>query len=193
MKTPIRLALAVALAGAANGAHAAPNPAPPCTDASAACLERIGRLYIDALISHDGSKIPLAADVRRTEDGPTNARGPDEVRQSFASTKMVRAARDVRAYADPAKGDVVFFLLLDVDLNTADVATDAHGAGVTTAGKTQYRTANTVPAGVYTVHEAERFHISHGLIHQIEIIADVEKGAQKGSGWPTDRGDSVVK
>ena len=130
--------------------------------------------------------------MRRTEDGPTNARGPDEVRESFVRTKMVKAARDVRAYPDVSRGEITYFLLLDVDLNTKDVTSDASGAGVTQAGKTQYRTAVTVPAGTYTVHEAERFRIEHGLITQIEIVATPEKGLGKGSGWPTDRGDSVV-
>ena len=41
-------------------AFAANSPKPPCTSKAQACLEKIGRIYIDALLSHDGSKIPLA-------------------------------------------------------------------------------------------------------------------------------------
>ena len=64
-----------------------------CIVGSQACLELIARSYIDGLIAHDGSQIPLADNVRRTENALTNAKGPAEVRESFARTGMVEAAR----------------------------------------------------------------------------------------------------
>ncbi len=176
-------ALAALCALSVGPASAAEGPPPPCTDSSSACLTRIGQMYVDALLSHDGSKLPLAPDIRRTENALTNARGPAEVRESFVRTNMVKAARDVRAYADEKKGEVVFFFSIDVDLGAKDVSAD----GTTRAGGSDYKTAVTVPPGTYTVHEAERFKIVRGMITQIEIIAHVENGYGLGTGWPTDR------
>jgi hypothetical protein len=170
------LALAVAVA------------APGCTDNSRACMEAVARSYIDGLVAHDGSKIPLAPDVRRTENALTNARGEHEVRESFARTTMVERARDIRFFTDVEKGQVVAFFILDVDLKPAEGGGDA----TTKAGDTEYKVAVTKPAGTYTVHEAERFRIRNGRIHEIEIIAHVEDGKGAGPGWPTPR-DEVVK
>jgi hypothetical protein len=178
-------ALAALAALSASMAQAA---APPCRDNSSACLTRIGRMYVDALVSHDGSKLPLAPNVRRTENALTNSKGADEVRESFARTNMVKAARDVRSYADEKKGEVIFYFVIDVDLAAADVSAD----GTTKAGATDYKTAVTKPPGAYTVHEAERFKIVKGMITEIEIIAHVEDGMGHGSGWPIPR-DAAVK
>jgi hypothetical protein len=125
--------------------------------------------------------------VRRTENALTNARGPYEVRESFARTDMVEAAREPRMFVDTRSGDVVVFFRLDIDLK------DSKGAGDTTtkAGDTEYKVAVSVPAGTYTVHEAERFRIKDGYITEIEIIAHVEKGKGGGAGWPVERKDSA--
>ena len=185
----LSLTAVLALAGTTASAAAAPSPKPPCTTSSPACLEKIGRLYISALLSHDGSGLPLAPDIRRTENALTNARGPTEVRESFAHTGMVKAAREIRAYVDEKKGDVIFFFVIDVDLGQKDVAAD----GATQAGGTRYKTAVTVPAGTYTVHEAERFKIKKGMIQDIEIMAHVENGKGQSSGWPISRDPVVAK
>jgi len=191
---PIHASLPAAcliLASFVPAVHAADVPRndvaarPPCTSRSTACLEKIAALYLEALRMHDGSKLPLAAEVRRTENALTNARGPYEVRESFARTTMVEGTRDARFYVDVARGEVVVFFRLDVDLKAADA--DA----TTKAGNTEYRVAVSVPEGTYTVHEVERFRIERGLITEIEIIAHVEKGKGAGSGWPVAR-DPVV-
>jgi hypothetical protein len=165
----------------------ADNPKPPCTDRSTKCLETIGRLYIDALLSHDGSKIPLAPNVRRTENALTNAKGPHEVRESFVRTDMVKQARDIRFWANEKTGEIVFFFRLDIDLTKEQI-----GDGTTRAGDTDYKVSVTVPEGTYTIHESERFKIERGYITEIEIIAHVEKGKGAGSGWPVER-DAAVK
>lgn len=157
-----------------------------CTDSSKACLEAIAQSYIDGLISHDGSKIPLAPDVRRTENGLTNAKSEFEVRESFARTTMVERARGVRFFTEPERGEVVAFFLLDIDLKEEDATS------TTKAGNTEYKVSVTKPAGTYTVHEAERFKIVGGKITEIEIIAHVEDGKGMGSGWPVER-DAAVK
>ena len=161
---------------------AAAAPA-PCTDNSRGCLEAAARSYIDGLVRHSGADVRLAPIVRRTENALTNARGADEVRESFVRTTMVEGAKDVRFYVDVAKGEVIAFFLLDVDLK----ATEGGGQSSTRAGKTEYEVAVTKPAGTYTVHEAERFRIRNGLIEEIEIIAHVEDGKGLGSGWPVER------
>lgn len=157
------------------------SPKPPCVDATPACLQKIAQLYLDALLSHDGSKLPLAKNVRRTENALTNARGEHEVRESFKRTHMVEGVREARFYTDVAKGDVVVFFRGDVDLKEVDAKS------VTKAGDSEYKVAVTVPAGTYTIHEAERFRIVKGYISEIEIIAHVEKGKGAGSGWPVER------
>lgn len=184
----VPLLLAAALVAIMSGtAHATPTKAKPgCTDSGKACLEAVAQSYIDALVSHDGSKVPLAPNVRRTENGLTNAKGPNEVRESFVRTHMVESAADIRMFTVPERGEVVVFFLLNVDLKEADAT------ATTKAGDTEYKVAVTKPAGTYTVHEAERFKIVRGQISEIEIIAHVEDGKNQGSGWPVER-DAAVK
>ena len=182
LKQRRRLAGAAAALGmfaAIGAAHAA---APPCTASTPACLKSIARMYLDALLSHDGSKLPLAPNVRRTENALTNAVGENEVRESFARTHMVEAVREPRFIVDAAAGEVVVLFRIDIDLKEAD-AKDT----TTRAGSSEYKVAVTVPAGTYTVHEAERFKIVKGYITEIEITAHVEKGKGAGAGWPIAR------
>lgn len=184
-----RACLSIAAALFAATLVAAPaSAAPGCTDAGRACLESVARSYIDGLIVHKGDGVLVAPTVRRTENALTNARGADEVRESFVRTDMVESAKDVRLYVDTAKGEVIAFFLLNVDLK----ASNGGGDTATKAGKTQYEVAVTKPAGTYTVHEAERFKIVRGKITEIEIIAHVEDGKGQGSGWPIER-TKVVK
>ena len=182
------LALMLALPACGGPATSAALAKPGCTDNGSACIELVARSYIDGLISHDGSKIPLADNVRRTENALTNAKGPAEVRESFARTGMVEAARDVRMFVDERKGEVVVLFLLDVDLKE----TNGGGSATTKAGNTEYKVAVTKPAGTYTVHEAERFKVVNGKITDIEIIAHVEDGKGLGAGWPDER-DAAIK
>ena len=180
MRRAIAMTLGIA-AGLCAPAVASPPP-PPCVDGGAACLRKIASMYLDALKSHDGSRLPLAPTVRRTENALTNATGEAEVRESFARTHMVKAVRDPRFVVDPTTGDVVVYFQIDVDLSEED-AKDT----TTKAGDSEYKVAVTVPAGTYTVHEAERFRIVKGYITEIDIIAHVEKGKGAGSGWPVPR------
>jgi hypothetical protein len=180
MKVAILTGLLVtaAIAGAAVA-----QGKPRCADDSRACMEAAARAYINALVTHDGSAVPLAPNVRRTENALTNARGANEVRESFVRTDMVESVKDVRLFVDGAKGEVIAFFLLNVDLKD----TNGGGQSSTKAGGTEYEVAVTKPAGTYTVHEAERFRIRRGLIEEIEIIAHVEDGKGQGSGWPVER------
>jgi hypothetical protein len=175
----------IALLGATLlGSTAAATPAakPPCTAQTRACLETIARTYIDGLVAHSGAKVPIAPNARRTENALTNAKG-EEIRESFVRTDMIERAKGVRLYTDVAKGEVIAFFTLDIDLK------DSNGGGQSTtkAGNTEYEVAVVKPAGTYTVHEAERFRIRDGMIEEIEIIAHVEDGKGQGSGWPVER------
>jgi hypothetical protein len=181
----ILAALPALACAAAPAGRADVSPPPPCTDNSAACLEKVARMYVDALISHDGSQLPLAPNIRRTENALTNAEGAYAVRESFARTHMVEKVRDADFFVDTAKGEVLGFFVLDVDLKAADAE------ATTKAGDKEYKVAVTVPEGTYTVHEAERFKIVKGMITEIEIIAHVEKGKGAGSGWPVSRNKEV--
>lgn len=190
MKSSLIFSALMIMAGPVNSAApAAANPEPPCTESSAACLETIAKIYLNALVTHDGSKLPLAATVRRSENALTNAIGANEVRESFVRTHMVEGVRDARYYVDAAKGDVVVFFRADIDLKPADISK----SGATRAGDTDYKVSVSVPAGTYTVHEAERFKIVKGFITEIEIIAHVEKGKGAGSGWPVARDAKAAK
>lgn len=159
---------------------------PPCTNNSKQCLEKIARMYIEALVTHDGTPLPIAPNARRSENGLTNAKGAFEVRESFVRTHMVEAVRGIRFWTEPSRGEVVAFFTGDIDLKAADAI------ATTKAGDTEYKVATAVPEGTYTVHEAERFKIVKGYITEIEIIAHVENGKGAGSGWPVER-DAAVK
>lgn len=161
-----------------------------CTENNRACIEAAAQSYIDALVAHDGSKIPLADTVRRTENGLNNAKGPDEVRESFARTTMIEGARNIRFFTDVEKGETVAFFLLDIDLKEGEFG---GGSSKTKSGDTEYEVAVTKPAGTYTVHEAERFRVVDGKIHDIEIIAHVEDGKGAGAGWPQERNAVISK
>ena len=166
--------LAMAAPAAALLLAAVPAQAGPST---AAELDAIARGYITALASHDGSGVPLAPNVRRTENGLVNANGADELRESFHHVGMVKDARSIRIVSDPRSGDAVAFYLLDIVLEGKTMNT-------TQAGKSAYKVAVSVPAGHYTVYEAERFHVSNGLIDQIEIIGHVAHADHAPAAWP---------
>jgi hypothetical protein len=176
-----RLSACAILAGTIAGLFlslTAADARPLCEDSSRACLISAAEAYIDALVvSHDGADVPLAPDVRRTENGLVNANGEHEVRASFSETKMVRDRRNLRFVVDEMQGEIVAYFLIDVVLAGPEQSE-------TKAGDKRYKVAVSVPAGIYTVHEAERFKVEHGLIKEIEIIAHVEKGAGGASGWP---------
>jgi hypothetical protein len=172
----LKSSIAILAALAASPAFAEPAD-PSCADGSRQCLLAAATAYIDGLLSHDGSKVPLASDVRRTENGLVNANGESEVRASFAETKMVKAARNLRFIVDEQQHQIVAYFLIDIALA-------GPAQSETKAGDKRYKVAVSVPGGSYTVHEAERFLIDDGLIKEIEIIAHVEKGSGGSSAWP---------
>jgi hypothetical protein len=68
--------------------------------------------YLDALVSHDGTDVPLAAGCRRTERGQNTGGSGDQIRAQLASEIMhgITGYRDTRWFVD---GDdaIVFYVL----------------------------------------------------------------------------------
>jgi hypothetical protein len=78
--------------------------------------------YLDALVSHDASEVPLAPDAWRTEQGRNSGRGPDDIRTKTESEVMhgITGIRDLRWFVDG--NDAVGLYLLDAGSRTAHIA-----------------------------------------------------------------------
>jgi hypothetical protein len=134
----------------------------PCVDSSRACLIATANTYLDALLSHDGSRIRLAANARRTENGMDTGDDAATIRKSVTTPtpdEVNTGMRDKRWFVD---GDqATAFYLLDTS------------------------TLPPTPLHTTTVHLVERFRVKRGLINEIEAIFWVAPGPQQeGSGWP---------
>jgi hypothetical protein len=168
-----RFSLAAILAGAAIAAvptatHATSVKAEPCTDSSRSCKIATANTYLDALLSHDGSKIRLAPNARRTQNGSVTAENAEEIRTSLTSPTpddVNTGIRDKRWFV--AGEHVTAFFLLDTS------------------------TLPPSPLHTTTVHLVERFRVRRGLIHEIEAVYWVGPGPQEeGSGWPAPKDES---
>src|SRR5439155_25668051 len=74
-----------------------------CTDASRACVIAAGKAYIDAFLSHDGSKVPLAANARRTENGMVTGTSGPEIANDLSTNegdRSIYAERNLRWFVD---------------------------------------------------------------------------------------------
>lgn len=78
--------------------------------------------YLDALVSHDPSDVPLAPGAWRTEEGRNSGLGAEDIRQRMKSDQMntITAIRDVRWYVDGPEAIALYLI-------------DAAGATVHTA------------------------------------------------------------
>jgi hypothetical protein len=118
-----------------------------CHDSSAKCVISAAAKYINALVSHDPSDVPLASDVHRRENGNDTGDSAEAIRRSLSPptpNQVITGARDIRWFVDSKTNDAIAYYLLDV--------------------------ATTPPQ---VVHLAERFRVEHGLITQIEAIFSV--------------------
>ena len=78
--------------------------------------------YLDALVSHDPSAVPLAPGCTRTEQGRNTGRHAAAIREQLGSEIMsgITAHRDARWFVD---GDeVVAFYVLEAYGRTIDIA-----------------------------------------------------------------------
>jgi hypothetical protein len=134
----------------------------PCTSNSASCMIEAAGKYLDALVSHEASAVPLAQDAVRTEQGGNTGNGADEIREGLESPVMdsISGIRDRRWFVEPETHNATVYYLLD---STTIPPTPAHTA---------------------TGHIAERFKVINGQIHEIEAIFWLSPGpTEEGSGW----------
>ena len=103
MRTIASILIAAALAGAlTTAAHAQSAP-----DCNYDCLIGFTHRYMDALVHEDPSRIPLAADVKFTEndvlmpigEGIWGCLRPSEIRPSWSTTQPSRSSRRRRSAA----------------------------------------------------------------------------------------------
>ncbi len=77
--------------------------------------------YLDALVSHDGTGVALAADCWRVEQGKNTGIGGENIRRNLADEVMhgITGYRDLRWYIDGE--NAVAFYTLDVAGATAQI------------------------------------------------------------------------
>lgn len=170
-----KVSAGVAVGAAVVGAAVVFGPLAPrarasgnCTDASSECVVSAASKYINALVTHDGSKVPLAANAYRTENGNVTGTSGDGIRNDLNTNQGDKAISDVRDIRWFVAGDeATAFYLFDTAL-----------PGQPTAPHTT------------TVHLSERFKVDQGLIRQIEAIFWINPGpTPDGSGWPAPAGE----
>ncbi len=98
---------AAAPSSMAQAAKAAAKPRPGGQAAcDRACLEGIASKYFDAMVAHDPSKAPLAADVKYAQDNV-----PLKVGQALWATASARG-KYIHYFADPEQGDIGFIAVV---------------------------------------------------------------------------------
>jgi hypothetical protein len=146
----------------AVGVPAAGGTTTGCTNDSAACMIAAAGKYLDALVSHDASGVPLADNAVRTEQGGNTGANAQEIRDGLESPVMssISGVRDRRWFVEPETHNAIVYYLLDST------------------------TIPPSPAHTSTAHIAERFKVVDGLIHEIEAIFWISPGpSEEPSGW----------
>ena len=144
---------------------------PSCTDASRTCMITAATAYLDAIVTHDASKVPFAPDVKRTEGGHITGRGESSIRENTKGQPDMVGHANTRFIVDEKSHNVVAYTLLRIPGTKAD--------------PNRKTMADKLPPQPSTVHLAERFKIEAGLITEIEAIFSIEGGTMDGtSNWP---------
>jgi len=155
----ICIAALLALGGASANAQ---SVKPSCTDDSRTCMIAAATSYLEGIVTHDGSKVLFAPDVRRTEEGHDTGQGEATLRAALLKMPPMLGYHNTRFVVDQKTHQLVYFTLLRLD----------SGAGAM-SGKP------------VTVHLAERFKVEHGLITEIEAIFWNQIGTSDGESlWP---------
>ena len=112
MRTDRTLLVAAAVAGLC-AASVAVAPAASAAGCDRECRIDAANTYLAALVSHDGSAVPLHPDAWRIENGSQSGDGAENIRAGLSSPIMyvITGIRDLRWYADGT--DVVAVYLLD--------------------------------------------------------------------------------
>ncbi len=153
------LGIATALALFSGPAMAA------CTNDSRACLIEAATAYLDGLQSRNPDPVPLAPDVRVTEQGRVRGEGIAKIRENIRTLPPLAGRANTRFFVDEAAKTVVVYTLLKIP------------AGEAVPGRPS-------PAPI-TDHATLRIRIDRGLIHEVEAIVFLETGTLDGtSNWP---------
>jgi len=141
---------------------------PKCVKNTRECMVAAAQAYLDGLTTHDGSKVPLATNVRRTLNAHTAIEGENVVRKAIDKAPTMVGYRNTRFVVDTDRHEVVYFTLLRLNISST---------GPNSGGPRN--------SGPMTLHLAQRFKVDHGLIEEIESIDFPEMGTTEGtSGWP---------
>ncbi len=87
---------------------------PTCTDASRACMIAAATAYLDAIVTHDASKVPFAPDVKRTEGGRITGQGETSIRENTKSQPDMLGHANTRFFVDEKSHNVVAYTLLRI-------------------------------------------------------------------------------
>lgn len=133
------------------------GPPPVCTDNSRSCMIAAVRLYIDALATHDSSKVPFASTVERWELGSLTGKGVPHTRAVMDAVPDLVMA-DPRFFVDAETGNVFLFSVIRIPRYPQGPRSEGH----------------VVPA---SVHHSERWRVRDGRIQEIEAIFMPELGS----------------
>jgi hypothetical protein len=130
------------------------NPLNHCTDSSPTCVVSAANAYVEALVSHKGSTVPLAPNARRTENGMVTGTSGPGIANDLSTNQGDKSIYDARSIRWFVAGDqAIAYYLLDT------------GAG-----------EGTPSPHTTTEHLAERFRVDHGLIEEIEAVFWISPG-----------------
>lgn len=99
--------------------------------------------YLASIVSHDGSKVPLAADAWRIEQGVNTGTSGPEIQESMSNdyfTTYVEGLRDIRWFV--SSDEAIAYYVLDIQ----------------------------EAPGIESTMLAERFKVEDGLITEIEVV-----------------------
>jgi len=99
--------------------------------------------YLASIVSHDGSKVPLAADAWRIEQGVNTGTSGPEIQESMSNdyfTTYVEGLRDIRWFV--SGDEAITYYVLDIQ----------------------------EAPGIESTMLAERFKVEDGLITEIEVV-----------------------
>ncbi len=144
---------------------------PTCTDNSRACMIAAAKSYLDGVVTHDGSKVLFAPDVKRTEQGRITGQGEVALRDSTKLQPDMTGHGNTRFFVDEKTNNVIAYTLLRIPGTKSD------------ANRKTY--ADKLTPQPSTVHLAERFKVEKGLITEIEALFTIANGSMDGtSSWP---------
>ncbi|MET0660391.1 MAG: hypothetical protein ABW110_19785, partial [Steroidobacteraceae bacterium] len=145
------------------------NP-PLCTDDTRECMIQTAKSYIDGIMTYDLSKVPVASDWIRVEQGKVTGtgKGGTPLGPLPKSMNWIGSHDGTRYFVDEQSNDVIIFTMY-------------RSSGLTIPKYiTQGEPVGPVPV---SMHMAERFRVEKGLITEIEEVFSFNKD-MKATNWP---------